>query len=263
LAVAFTLRGDAFFRNRGKIDEAIADYSQAVRLNGKNVNAWLGLCKSRLVKKDHDQAIADCTTTIALSPKLASAWVYRGDAYSHKLDGVEQALFNYDEAIKLDPNWMWPYINRGSLLQLNGQLDRAIADYSEAIRLSPDYAVGWADRCEAYASIGKFVEALTDCNKALSAKYMIEASILDSRAFAYFKMGQLEKANADYNAALKLDPMKARSLYSRGLAKLKGGDTIGGNKDIEVAKELKLDLKEQSARYGVQANRHDQKKLQP
>ena len=52
------------------------------------------------------------------------------------------------------------------------------------------------------------------------------------------RLGELDNAIADYDAALKLNPKLAASLYGRGLAKLKKGDTGGGNADITAAKAI-------------------------
>jgi Tfp pilus assembly protein PilF len=98
--------------------------------------------------------------------------------------------------------------------------------------------------------VGKFNEALADCNKALELRAN-NASAFDSRAFAYLKMGQLDKAISDYDAALQISPTSGSILYGRGLTKLKKGDTAGGNADIEAAKVFKLNIAVQSARYGV------------
>ena len=49
-----------------------------------------------------------------------------------------------------------------------------------------------------------------------------------------------------------LDPKLASSLYGRGLAKLKKGDTTGGNTDIGAAKKIQSNIGETFARYGVQ-----------
>jgi hypothetical protein len=45
-----------------------------------------------------------------------------------------------------------------------------------------------------------------------------------------------DEAIADYDAALKLNPKMAASLYGRGLAKQKNGDQAGGDADIAAAK---------------------------
>ena len=75
--------------------------------------------------------------------------------------------------------------------------------------------------------------------------------MLDTRGFVYLKLGQTENAIKDYDAALKLDPKLAGSLYGRGLAKTRKGDRTGGSADIAAAKAIKTDIAEEFARYGV------------
>jgi tetratricopeptide (TPR) repeat protein len=70
---------------------------------------------------------------------------------------------------------------------------------------------------------------------------------------AYFKLGQFDKAIADYDAALAMtnDPSHADWLYGRGMTKLKKGDTAGGKADIASAKAIKADIAEEEAKYGI------------
>ena len=78
-----------------------------------------------------------------------------------------------------------------------------------------------------------------------------EAVVLDSRALAYLKLGNLPAAIADYEAALAREPNLASALYGRGYAKSKAGDEMGGQADIAAAKALKADIVEEFERYGV------------
>jgi hypothetical protein len=57
-----------------------------------------------------------------------------------------------------------------------------------------------------------------------------------------FKRGELDRAIADFDASLRLDPKMAGSLYVRGVIKLKKGDTAGGNTDIAAAKAIQKDV---------------------
>jgi tetratricopeptide (TPR) repeat protein len=68
----------------------------------------------------------------------------------------------------------------------------------------------------------------------------------------YIKMGQWDSAIDDYNEALQFNPKLASSLYGRGLAKLKKGDTTGGDADIAAAKAIEANIAADFARYGVQ-----------
>jgi hypothetical protein len=64
------------------------------------------------------------------------------------------------------------------------------------------------------------------------------------------KIGQPQRAIADYDAALQLSARKASSLYGRGIAKLRIGDASGHN-DIADAKAIDSRIADEFARYGV------------
>jgi hypothetical protein len=51
------------------------------------------------------------------------------------------------------------------------------------------------------------------------------------------KPERFDESIADYDAALRINPKQAESLYGRGTAKLRQGDSAGGNADIITAKK--------------------------
>jgi hypothetical protein len=55
------------------------------------------------------------------------------------------------------------------------------------------------------------------------------------------KRGKLDKALADYDAALAIDPKQASSLYGRGLVKQKKGDASFAG-DMTAAKSIDPDI---------------------
>jgi tetratricopeptide (TPR) repeat protein len=73
---------------------------------------------------------------------------------------------------------------------------------------------------------------------------------MDSRAFAYFKLGQYQTAIREYDSALRLNPRMAVSLYARGVAKLKLGDRRG-DADINQAKKLNPEIDRRMTELGV------------
>lgn len=75
--------------------------------------------------------------------------------------------------------------------------------------------------------------------------------MLDSRGFVYLKMGDLDKAIADYDAALQIDANLAYVLFGRGKARLLKGDEPRGSFDITVAKRIKPEIADEMSRYGV------------
>ncbi len=52
----------------------------------------------------------------------------------------DRAIRDYDQAIRLKPDYANAFNNRGNAYADKGEYDRAISDYDQAIRLKPDYA---------------------------------------------------------------------------------------------------------------------------
>ena len=53
---------------------------------------------------------------------------------------LEEALQDYDEAIRLKPDYALAFNNRGDARRAKGDIDGALQDYEQAIRLKPDFA---------------------------------------------------------------------------------------------------------------------------
>jgi len=73
---------------------------------------------------------------------------------------------------------------------------------------------------------------------------------LDSRGVVYLRLGQNQSAIEDFDAALRIAPRFAPSLYARGVAKIKSGDAAG-NADIAEAVRINPAIEGRMARYGV------------
>jgi tetratricopeptide (TPR) repeat protein len=93
-------------------------------------------------------------------------------------------------------------------------------------------------------------QALADCNESLRLDGN-DTDALASRGLTYLKLGQLADAIVDYDAALKVAPNHASSLYGRAVVKLRQGDVEGGNADIATATAIQADIADKFARYGV------------
>src|SRR5262249_35076918 len=123
-------------------DRSIAACTRIIQGRGETAQRLANAHYNRGVaykdKGDLDRAIADFTEAIRLNPRHVMALGNRGAAYSAK-DDNDRAIADFNEAIRLDPNFADAYFNRGITYQDKGDLDRAIADYSEVIRLNPKF----------------------------------------------------------------------------------------------------------------------------
>ena len=88
-----------------------------------------------------------------------------------------------------------------------------------------------------------------DCDAAVNASNFAPG-VLDSRALANLRLGKLEAALADVNAALMKNPGQEQSLLLRGLIRGRMGDRAG-EQDITEALRRRPGLRREYAAYGL------------
>lgn len=165
-AIAYRNRAEAYAQ-RAANEKAIADYTQALRLNAKDAVAYAGRGRVRLTKGATKNAIADLGEAIRLEPNIASLYVLRG--YAHLVKGNKRAaIADYTQAIRLDPKNVTAYNNRGLAYRKKGDLKRALADYTQAIQLNPSYALAYNNRGYLFEAQGNKSAAADNFRKALS-----------------------------------------------------------------------------------------------
>jgi len=96
---AYHNRGGAYLRT-GKLDEAIADYTEAIAIGPKRAVTYYGRGSAYLQMGDLDHAIADFTKAISLRPEDLVAYYDRGLAYAKKGE-VDRAIADLTKAEKL------------------------------------------------------------------------------------------------------------------------------------------------------------------
>ena len=84
-----------------------------------------------------DLAIEEYTQAIKLKPDYAEAYLGRGNAYYDKGD-YDHAIADYGQAIKLRPDYARAYDNRGLAYYSKGDYDRAIVDLCRYLELLPN-----------------------------------------------------------------------------------------------------------------------------
>jgi tetratricopeptide (TPR) repeat protein len=128
----------------------------------------------------------------------------QGNVWSEKKE-FDRAIADYDQAIKLDPNYVDAYNNRGLAWNEKKEYDRAIADLDRAIKLDAKYTKAYYNRGVSWNGKGEYDRAIADYNQAikLAPKY---TKAYSNRGFAWRNKKQYDRAIADYNQALEIDP---------------------------------------------------------
>jgi Zn-dependent protease/Tfp pilus assembly protein PilF len=90
----------------------------------------------------YEQAVAEYTEALRLQPNWREVLNQRGIAYG-KLGSDDLAVADYSAAIALAPGLARQYLNRALAYCRMRRYDLAIADYQEAVRRDPTFADGW------------------------------------------------------------------------------------------------------------------------
>ena len=119
--------------------------------------------------------------------------------------------------------------------------DEAIAACTRIIQnheTSTKYrAAAYYNRGVLYRDKGDHDRAIADYNEAIRLDPKFPQAY-SNRGVAYHAKGDHDRSIADYNEAIRLDPEYPTAYYNRGLAKESKGDSAGGDADIARAREL-------------------------
>ena len=208
-ASAYVKRGIAY-RHKGELDLAIADFTQALRLNPAHANAYISRGIAYDKKGDHDLAIADYTKVLELDPDKLDpdkldpdnmfAYHNRGIAYINKNDH-DKALEDFNKILERDPANAEIHLFCGFAYSLKGEHDKALEDFTKALELDPNYANAYLCRGIAYIEQENFLDAFKDFKKAAECDPVLKAEVseiyvVEQIADIYKDRGEEEGAKA-------------------------------------------------------------------
>jgi tetratricopeptide (TPR) repeat protein/predicted aspartyl protease len=238
-------------------------------------------------RMDFTHALPDLNRAVELAPDDPENYRTRAGVYWRSGNG-EQALRDFDQALKYKPDDVALLLDRGTLRLQRNDADGAHADLERAellaardpavsLRIAQAYAatgrlqqaVSYLDRwvsanprddrmpgvlgerCWLRALTGGASDqALSDCNRALSGGQHT-ARAYEGRGLSYLRSQKFDKAIADFTGALQLQPRDAEALYGRGLAESGKGLKESGDKDMDAAIALRASAADEFKRIGL------------
>jgi tetratricopeptide (TPR) repeat protein/tRNA A-37 threonylcarbamoyl transferase component Bud32 len=157
-------------RSMNQLDDAVADYKEAIELEPKRVESYVGLAlvyekqgKPELAKDSYEHMVA-------ADPKSATAYLRRA-AYRRNHQQFAQALADCDEASRHDPASVLPGLVRASIEAARGDHARAVAEAERLLQKGPadDGHVLYAATC--VWSLASQVAAAQPDGKEVSQRY--------------------------------------------------------------------------------------------
>ena len=134
-SVAHNNLGLALAKN-GDVADAIAQFSEALKIHPDDAEVHYNLGVSLFVKGDFEDAIAQYHTALAIAPDNAVFHNNLGTALYAK-GAVEEAIAQFRESAKLQPGYADAHYNLGNALLNLGKLDEAIAQYRSTLDINP------------------------------------------------------------------------------------------------------------------------------
>ena len=204
------------YRDQGQLDEAVAEFKEAIQLDPEFVEAHYNLGLTYVDQGELELAVAEQQEAIGLAPDLAEAHNGLGMAY-YGLGRVDEAIAAYEEAIELDPDLSDAHFNLGHAYSDLGQHEQALAAYREAAQLEPDdheihHNVGVA--CIKQGMV-------TDAIEAWETAAGINPDFAETHyalGLAYIDVKRYADAVDELNEALKLEPDRDRAYKHLGVA---------------------------------------------
>ncbi len=114
--------------------QAIEDYTRAIELDSKFVDAYLKRCEVRNQLGDNQGVLDDCYQVFSITPNMPKAHYYQGRA-RFNLGYIEPAIESYTNAISQDENYAQAYYYRAIAYKELDNAALAIEDLQTAGKL--------------------------------------------------------------------------------------------------------------------------------
>ncbi len=237
--------------------DAIAVLGKAIEIDPSFMPAYCGLCEAYGRSGQYDEAMTVARKALARTPEegcalinLGNAFVALGrydeaeSAYRRAIRDGREPAYAYaalangfwvqgkfveaedvlERAVALQPKLVDWRLQLGSLRARRGDAQAAEKEYAEALILEPGNARALNNLGYSLVERGvRLAEALTMIEKAVQVDAS-NGSYRDSLGWAYFKLGQLDKAEAALLEAASLSPHSATVREHLGDVNAKRGD---------------------------------------
>jgi tetratricopeptide (TPR) repeat protein len=201
--VAHNNLGDVL-HEEGRMDEAIAQYQEAMQIDPDYADANLNFGNILLEKGRLDEAIVHFQKALQNRPDFVNAYNSLGNAL-HQEGRMDEAIAQYQKALQINPDFTDAHHNLAIVLQQKGRVDEAIAQYQEALLINPDFAGARVNLGIVLLNKGKLDEAIVHFQKAVEIKPDLSEAHFDL-GVALLQKGEMDGAIDHFQTALRLKP---------------------------------------------------------
>jgi len=159
--------------------QAIEDYSEAIKLNSRFVDAYLKRCEMHYKMGDNQAVLSDCQEVLKIDSSVAKAYYYQGRA-RYSLGYSDPAIESYSSAIAQEQNYPQAHYYRGIAYKESQNVAAAVSDLTKAADLFRQQR-----NFDAYRRTRKSVNELTK-NKVVSRKGGLIGNFFTTLGLSFF-----------------------------------------------------------------------------
>jgi tetratricopeptide (TPR) repeat protein len=225
-----------------RIEEAIANFDRAIRLDRDFYLAWFGKGFAHGFDQQFEKALAACTQAIEIKRDYYDGYRCQAGALQ-RLQRFDRALTALNKAMELNDRNSSDWGTKGELLFALGQPKGALAAFDKAIQLREEQqleesALLFSNRAFILTALERYEQALSDLDRAieLDAEY---APAWSNRGAVYQRLERYEESLEAYNQAVELAPNDVNAWNNRGITLY----NLGRNEEALASVEKALEIR--------------------
>jgi len=152
--------------NRGRTEEAVAQYREALRIHPRYAEAHTNLGSASLQEGRTQESIAQYREACEINPADANAHCNLGVVLCQQ-GLIEEAIGQYREAVRINPAFAQAHYNLGNVLRQQGRTEEAISEYREAVRIDPAFTDAQHNLDSVLRQQAGIEEAIADAQEVL------------------------------------------------------------------------------------------------
>ncbi|MBM3502644.1 MAG: tetratricopeptide repeat protein [Alphaproteobacteria bacterium] len=221
IALPDNVRADVYvqraqrYLDDGRAQEAIADYTAALRHQAGLHGALVGRGIARRLARDYPGALADLDRAALGRPNDTLILLHRAATHELALDPT-QARADYTAALAIDPALLVARDGRARTARALGLVEDAFADIAVSLAEEPESASSLHERGLTHLANDNLDAALEDF-EATIAREPEHAEAHSNRGLVRYLRDDLDAAKQDFDRALALNPRLGAAYFNRAL----------------------------------------------
>ena len=234
--------------SQGRLDEAIREFQEVIRLNPNFAEAYISLGRSFTDSKRVDEAIVCYQKVLEIQPDYFMAHFNLSEILSQN-GRVDEAIVHYQKALQINPDYEEAHNNLGVTLLRKGNVDEAIVHLQKALEINPNIAEAHCNLGIALFQKRNVDEAIIHLQKALQIKPDYEEACFNL-GNALLQKRRVDEAIVCFQKALQIKPDYAEAHNNLGFALNSKGRLDEAIRELQESLRLKPDSAETHCNLG-------------